>query len=253
DMGLITANPFRGVRCRQGTPARAIGDDEFRRILKPATPAYRRALFALRWTGCRPGELCRLTWAHVRWEDRIAVLAAGAHKPGKKTGKPRLIVLDDRMMNLLVFLRAHREPPAAEAMRRILAGGPLHAKELVRRMQAAGFSYRSMFCARRALDVEHCRLGRGRGSAYRLPPDQKPDLGEPDCDAFIFLNNAGTRWNRHTLARNLMCLRPEAEIPRDARQYGLRHRFGTNGAKSGLNLLALAALMGHAKVTTTQH
>ena len=226
-------------------------DEEFRAIIKCATPQYRRVLFFLMWTGCRPCELCRLTWLHLRLEECIAVLAASEHKTGR-FGKARVIVLDERTIKLLLWIRKQK-PPAVETLRRILARGRwVPAAKLNRLMHEAGYSDRMIFRAKKTLGVKHRRLGRGRGSAYRLPVGQLP-TGVPDCDAFIFLNQRGTRWDRHSLAHNLARLREEAGVPRAARQYGLRHRFGTNGVKSGVPLLALAQLMGHAQVKTTQY
>ncbi len=44
-------------------------------------------------TGARPGEACDLRWGDVRWDEGMVVIPPERHKTGKKTGKPREIVL----------------------------------------------------------------------------------------------------------------------------------------------------------------
>ena len=45
----------------------------------------------------------------------------------------------------------------------------------------------------------------------------------------------------------------DCRVPFDAKLYGLRHRFGTEGARAGLNLSVLGEAMGHSdyRVTAT--
>jgi integrase len=44
-------------------------------------------------TGCRPGEACRLEWRHLDLAGRLAVFPPEEHKTGRKTKRPRPIVL----------------------------------------------------------------------------------------------------------------------------------------------------------------
>ena len=44
-------------------------------------------------TGCRRGEAAGLRWSHVDLEHGRLVLPPTAHKTGRKTGKPRTIIL----------------------------------------------------------------------------------------------------------------------------------------------------------------
>lgn len=54
---------------------RYLTDQEFRVMLRTTNPRdsrrtgapFRRLLLALDWTLCRPGELARLKWEHIRW------------------------------------------------------------------------------------------------------------------------------------------------------------------------------------------
>ena len=60
-----------------------------RRIRAPVADAIR--LIAL--TGCRRGEAAGLRWSHVDLQHGRLVLPPTAHKTGRKTGKPRTIIL----------------------------------------------------------------------------------------------------------------------------------------------------------------
>jgi integrase len=60
-----------------------------RRIRTPVADAIR--LIAL--TGCRRGEAAGLRWSHVDLQHGRLVLPPTAHKTGRKTGKPRTIIL----------------------------------------------------------------------------------------------------------------------------------------------------------------
>ena len=60
-----------------------------RRIRSPVADAIR--LIAL--TGCRRGEAAGLRWSHVDFKQGRILLPPQSHKTGRKTGKPREIVL----------------------------------------------------------------------------------------------------------------------------------------------------------------
>jgi integrase len=60
-----------------------------RRIRSPVADAIR--LIAL--TGCRRGEAAELRWRHVDLKKGRIVLPPQSHKTGRKTGKPREIIL----------------------------------------------------------------------------------------------------------------------------------------------------------------
>lgn len=52
-------------------------------------------------TGARPGEACKLTWAHVDREKRLLTLPPELHKTGKKTGEDRVIHATGPVLRLL--------------------------------------------------------------------------------------------------------------------------------------------------------
>jgi integrase len=141
---LIPANPFRGIEQATGEPRRPLTDAEFQSLLRHATveldgklaekrkrlryasgrkvcpsdrrrrqrpgPAgrFRQALIFLRFTGCRPGELCRLLWTDIDLSAQIIRLKR--HKTSKKTKKPRLIPLHPIILKLLIVIRRYGQP-----------------------------------------------------------------------------------------------------------------------------------------------
>lgn len=100
--GLLAVNPLSGVRkppCGSRGSSAVLTPDEFRRLHDAASPAFRPFLLGLWLTGCRPGELARLTVNDVDFEAGVAVLAD--HKTAGKTGKPRLIFLSPEAVALV--------------------------------------------------------------------------------------------------------------------------------------------------------
>ena len=111
--------PHKLGRIRKPQPLRRdryLTDEEFQLLLRATNPRYRRRfgatfrrlLLALDWTLCRPGELVRLKWDHVHWEQNVAILAD--HKT-KRTGKPKIIPLIPKMKRLLEWLHRRTTSP----------------------------------------------------------------------------------------------------------------------------------------------
>jgi integrase len=114
---LIARNPLRHVTVPTGEGRRAMTDAEYRGVSRAASVFFRRVLFFLRHTGCRPGEMASARWKHVDFDRGVVVLPS--HKTAKKTGKPRVIILTPVLVRLLRFL--WRQRPAElhrEALRR---------------------------------------------------------------------------------------------------------------------------------------
>jgi len=90
---------------------RYLSDEEFRQLLRGTNPRnnhrrgaeFRRLLLAMDWTLCRPGELTRLKWEYIRWEQRVAIL--DDHKTRRATGKSKVIALVPKMIRLLRWLQ----------------------------------------------------------------------------------------------------------------------------------------------------
>lgn len=70
---------------------------------------------------------------------------------------------------------------------------------------------------------------------------------------FVFLNSKGRQWTRNAVCLRIRSLREKTGIPKDAKLYGLRHRFGTRQCKKGTPLKVLAELMGHSTTRMTEH
>ncbi|MCE9561577.1 MAG: tyrosine-type recombinase/integrase [Planctomycetes bacterium] len=92
--GLLTANPLNGIRkppCGSRGASAVLTDAEFVRLHIASSATFKPFLRGLWLTGCRPGELARLTVQDVDFTSGVAVLTE--HKTSGKTGKPRLIFL----------------------------------------------------------------------------------------------------------------------------------------------------------------
>lgn len=114
---LIPAHKLGRIRKpRSNRRERYLTDEEFQQLLRSSNPQnghrdgapFRRFLLAMEWTFCRPGELARLKWEHVHFDQHVAVLPD--HKT-KRTGKPKVIPLIPKMERLLLWIRAHQRSP----------------------------------------------------------------------------------------------------------------------------------------------
>jgi site-specific recombinase XerD len=68
----------------------------------------------------------------------------------------------------------------------------------------------------------------------------------------LFVNSRGSTWNRYSISCRMKRLRKKAKLPRECKTYGLRHRFGTDAIRNGVNLKKLALLMGHTSTRCTE-
>ena len=92
---------------------RFVTDDEFQTLLRSTNSSrndrlgapFRRFLLGMEWTGCRPGELSRLCWDDVHFDQNLALL--WKHKTDR-TGKPKVIPLIPKFKQLLLWLLARR-------------------------------------------------------------------------------------------------------------------------------------------------
>jgi integrase len=156
-------------------------DEEFTSLLRHTDGCFRRVLWFLRLTGCRPGEMSRLTWDNVDLQRCVCTLHQ--HKTVLKTGRPRLIILCPTALRMLLWMR--RQAEGAEGL--------------------------------------------------------------------VFKTRRGTRWVQGNLSLRVQRLRKRAGLPKSVRLYGLRHRFGTDGVRNGVNLKILSDIMGHANINMTLH
>ena len=106
--GVLSPNPLRNVEKpppRRRT--RILTDAERGEILGAIKDKkFRDFVFALQQTGCRPSEVARLTAADVNLELGVWVL--DRHKAAKRTGEPRVVYLNEVMLELSRTLVAKR-------------------------------------------------------------------------------------------------------------------------------------------------
>ena len=117
---LIKENPFRGVTHRVGEPRRNMTPAEFQSILrasasecrrKKVTPGarFRQILIFLWYTGCRPGEACKLRWADVDLDAEMIVLREHKTRHTQRKPKPRVIPLHPVVIKLLKWIRRQND------------------------------------------------------------------------------------------------------------------------------------------------
>lgn len=108
---LIPPHQLGRIRIPQSKSRdRFVTDNEFQTMLRATNPRdsrrtgapFRRLLLAMDWTLCRPGEIARLKWEHIHWDQDVAIIPD--HKT-KRTGKPKIIPLIPKMQLLLRWLQ----------------------------------------------------------------------------------------------------------------------------------------------------
>ncbi|MBA4190652.1 MAG: hypothetical protein C0467_21920 [Planctomycetaceae bacterium] len=100
--GLIPSNPLKNMKRPSGESRGAkavVTEDTHKKLMEAATPALRVLLSLLHETGCRPSELSKLEAHHIDFVNSVAIL--NDHKTAQHTGKPRLIILNEKAVALL--------------------------------------------------------------------------------------------------------------------------------------------------------
>ncbi len=252
EMRIIRENPFKGLKLHglRKAHGRDMKQEEFQALLRHSDVYFRRFLITLKFTGARPCELAKLTWNNVDFDRGLAVLEK--HKTGKKTGKPRTIVLIPQIVKLLKIMRRDHHGTAAAELRKILENAPdrtCRQREVTRRMRQLGFGDRAVYSAREAIGARFRRQGgwSSKGyTVYELPLDVA-QARLPNED-FVFLSSKFRPWTRTAWGQKFDRLRKRIGLPLDCKLYGTRHYFTTIAIKRGVNLKAIATLLGH---TTT--
>jgi integrase len=110
--GLLRPNPIKGVeRPAAVSRARTLTKDERKEILDAIDDVeFRLFVEAMQESGARPSEIARLAAADINLQ--IGVCVMHRHKTGKKTGKPRVIYMTPRLVEIVTPLMAkHTEGP----------------------------------------------------------------------------------------------------------------------------------------------
>lgn len=98
DAAWRRVRPFEGVDVAR---TKFLSVDECQRLINAGTPEFRKLVQAALLTGCRYGELCRLTVADFNDTGTLTVRVS-------KTGKSRHVILTDEGVNLFRELCAGR-------------------------------------------------------------------------------------------------------------------------------------------------
>jgi integrase len=103
---LLAADPLASITVEPGgVRDRILTVAEREQILAAINDqAFRDFVYALQETGCRPGEVARVTAADVNLDAGVWVLRV--HKTVKKTREPRIVYLTDSMVELTRKLMA---------------------------------------------------------------------------------------------------------------------------------------------------
>lgn len=99
--GFIPTNPAKRVpkpRSRSRTDDAVVSEEDHRKLMAVASPEFSLVLRFLWATGCRPGEVGKVTAEN--FNPDAAVIRLTEHK-SDRTGKPRLILLPDDIVALL--------------------------------------------------------------------------------------------------------------------------------------------------------
>lgn len=106
--GLIDRNPVAGLPVPREAQRRNWKNREFIRVVRSTTPALKRVLYFMCWTGARPGEVSNVRWSDVDWERSCIVLHHHKTATTLRTPKPRTLILVPLVVRLLKWMKAHR-------------------------------------------------------------------------------------------------------------------------------------------------
>lgn len=261
EMELATKNP--AWRVRSDAPivnARPITPDEFRGLMRDSPCHLRRLLLFLYLTGARPCEARLLRWDQVDLGRGVAVLQE--HKTARRTGRPRIIGLHPIVVRMLQWMRRnpHRRwhgrkstlPTTSTLLREMLAGGPLHAREVHRRLRGLGCSPRMIQRAKQSSGAVVRFLGRGKGAVYELPANAPGAASAASSGEHVFPSERGTPWGRHGLCRHILRLRRRIGLADDVTLYGMRHAFATEAIARRIDIKSVSIALGHSRTSTTE-
>jgi integrase len=149
--GRLADNPVKRVtrpRGRTRSESAVIGPDDHSKLLAAASPDFRLVLRLLYATGCRPGELQRITTETFYPEAGLVKL--NEHK-ADRTGRPRLIYLPPDVLELLKTQAArHRSGPLLRSRKGVpwnthSIGGAMTRTREKAGVTATAYGYRHTF------------------------------------------------------------------------------------------------------------
>jgi integrase len=127
---LLPVNPLQKVQKLDAEGReRTFTQEEFLALLRHSDALFRQVLLFFRLTGIRPGELRRLSWEQVDFDNHIVVIRKHKSRRTAKVKRPRIIHLPSAGENLLrwrlranghgerVFLNGDGQPWSYNALR----------------------------------------------------------------------------------------------------------------------------------------
>ena len=120
---IVEVNPLAGyAKPAARVRTRIISDKEFQDLLRAAdrNPAFRRVLLALRLTGCRPGEIRKLTWDMVDLDQGLWVFPDHKSITRQRRPRPRVVPLPGVIWKLCRRLAARRPSGSASVFLNML-------------------------------------------------------------------------------------------------------------------------------------
>lgn len=102
----IARNPFIGVRYSETERRPEMPDGVLGRIVQHASKPVEHALWFLRLTGARVGELCAANWPDVDFS--AAVWTIHRHKSKRYTGRVKVVALVEEAIELLDHVRKYQ-------------------------------------------------------------------------------------------------------------------------------------------------
>ncbi|MBX3426580.1 MAG: tyrosine-type recombinase/integrase, partial [Pirellulales bacterium] len=162
-LDVLVVNPLIGYKKPQAlTRSRVITDAEFDLLLQKSDTSFQNVLQALRWTGCRPGEIRTLTWDCVDLDAGMWILKDHKTITQQRRPRPRIIPLPDVIWNLCrelakqphvptdhVFLNARQGPYSKDALCRKMTRLRSRAK-----IEAKGGEQISLYSTRHTFGTE---------------------------------------------------------------------------------------------------
>lgn len=111
--GLIERHRLKALveHFEDGGRRRPVTEAEYQAMRKWASDdLFRNFIEFLLESGCRPGEARAMLWSQIDWDGGFVLQVE--HKTARKTGKPRIIPLSNRAVELLCEIEATAPDPA---------------------------------------------------------------------------------------------------------------------------------------------
>jgi integrase len=120
-MDILAHDPFKRVRYISTDRRSPATSDEFKTLIAYCRDGNFIDMMQFLWeSGCRPDEMVRLKWAHVRRD--LGAIVIPEHKTARKTGRPRQIPLTPALLEILD--RAKQRRPDSEIVFLTQTGNP---------------------------------------------------------------------------------------------------------------------------------